>query len=773
MLLPTKLSDGILRLRDELAKKGEILSNDEINRYCDSFRDRFGPDKLAGMDGETLVDAMHNSSNPDSMVYWLEFKNDDEFPSPKFGSIAGGSALKFGLYKRKETGAWTTGSPMKQRERSIDEAAVIAKNHREQLIKGIRLLERLSDDPSDSHYAELQKRMDSEAPSVGDTAWGHKYFSLVFPEKMDFFHNPDYQRFHLIKLLQTPPELEGRYVCAGRYVAIAKELGLHLRNLGRILWQMNPKPHRYWRIGTKLDGVESRWDLMRENGCVAVGFSEVGDLAGLQYKREDKEMIKSRIAIKYPGTPSQIGKKTQQLFNFAATIREGDLVVPSDGETVLGIGKVIGDYFYVENSDAPHRLPVMWLSFDEWKIRGMEGLRTTVKELKRTENLMEIERKIHDSKPSEEQVSKMAPANVRKKLEGIPGRIQSILERKGQAILYGPPGTGKTYWAERAAKDLASFHKFGRPYGELTEDEKTEIFGNSTGSQGLVRICTFHPAYGYEDFIEGFRPRILDDRMVFQLTDGILKKLCGDAAKHAGDRYYLIVDEINRGDIPRIFGELLTIMEKDKRGKPLLLSGSGASFFLPENVFIIGAMNTADRSIALLDAALRRRFGFVELMPDSSVFGDAVVEGIPLGPWLDSLNSKILEHIGRDARNLQIGHSYLLDKGKPVDSCDKLAKVVRDDIVPLLEEYCYEDYRALLKILGKGFVDEGGQRIRHELFEASMKDEFVQAMKSIDPSLASSTLAVLSEARRPEEEEEEDAENGDGTFDSDETAGAR
>src|SRR5215218_6915086 len=112
--------------------------------------------------------------------------------------------------------------------------------------------------------------------------------------------------------------------------------------------------------------------------------------------------------------------------------------------------------------------------------------------------------------------------------------------------------------------------------------------------------------------------------------------------------FLLIIDEINRGDVPRIFGELLTVLEKDKRGRPVTLPLTGATLRVPENVYVIGTMNTADRSIALLDTALRRRFGFIELMPDSSVLGDTVVGDIPLGSWLNALNASIIANVGRD-----------------------------------------------------------------------------------------------------------------------------
>ena len=132
---------------------------------------------------------------------------------------------------------------------------------------------------------------------------------------------------------------------------------------------------------------------------------------------------------------------------------------------------------------------------------------------------------------------------------------------------------------------------------------------------------------------------------------------------------------------------------------------SRSAFRVPPNVLLIGTMNTADRSIALLDTALRRRFGFVELMPDASLLEGATVAGIPLGPWLDALNRRICEHVGRDARNLQVGHSFLLEGGQPVKDAVRFFRVVRDEIIPLLEEYCYEDFDALHSILGSGLVD--------------------------------------------------------------------
>jgi 5-methylcytosine-specific restriction protein B len=244
----------------------------------------------------------------------------------------------------------------------------------------------------------------------------------------------------------------------------------------------------------------------------------------------------------------------------------------------------------------------------------------------------------------------------------------------------------------------------------------------------LVRWCCFHPGYGYEDFIEGYRPETVAGRLTFKRVAGIFKQLCADA-RDAGDRrFYLIVDEINRGDVPRIFGELLTVLEKDKRDKLVVLPLSGEMFCIPPNVYLIGTMNTADRSISLLDAALRRRFGFVELMPDSSVLAGCVVKGIPLGPWLDALNRRICERLGRDARNLQVGHAYLMHGEEPLKDFDQFKRVLRDDIVPLLAEYCYDRPTALQQILGKLLWNDAAASVHDKLFDPGREDALIDAL---------------------------------------------
>ena len=381
--------------------------------------------------------------------------------------------------------------------------------------------------------------------------------------------------------------------------------------------------------------------------------------------------MKPLLEEQYPSDPKILSRKAGEIRDFIAGMQDGDVVLAADGERVLGVGHATGPYRYeeAEPTGAPHRRPVEWNSTEEWKLPTSEGLRTTFFPIRRyPENIVEIERRLLEGDQSlAPKPGATAPTRTLR-LDGIPGRLQAILERKGQAIVYGPPGTGKTYWARRTARDLAAIGAFGRPFTELAADERAKVDGTDK-TAALVRWCTFHPAYGYEDFIEGFRPQINSAKqLVFERCAGIFKTLCADAGDDSEQRkYVLVVDEINRGDIPRIFGELLTLLERDKRGLEVILPLSGDRFTVPQNVYVLGTMNTADRSIALLDTALRRRFGFVELMPDMSVLGAASAGGsIPLGQWLAALNDRLRTHLGRDARNLQIGHAYLLEDGHPV-----------------------------------------------------------------------------------------------------------
>jgi len=770
--LDPRVAAELQLIYDRLDAEEKLPSNAQLDAAYGVFQSRFSPDRLQGMDGEDLLLHMHSRGDSSSLVYWLEFKNDEEFQTRLMGSIAGGNAHKFGLFFRQEKSAWISGTAQNPKEISLAEAIAIAHKQRDELVAGAELLARLPAQANDQDYLNVQAQMNEVAPTVGDSAWGHKYFSLLFPEKVDNFHSPDYQRFHLIRLLQTPPASKGRYVNGGRFVAAATELGMRMNTLNSVINERDSgNPYRYWRIGTT-EGASgpSQWEEMKRGGYIAIGWDAIGDLSEIrsnpdntQRKSAIRDLLLEHRSDKYL-TSGSAGNAVGHLHRFLMDIQEHDLILAADGAKTLGVGRVGGPYYYASEGRFRHRLPVDWLSLDLWSMPDHEHLLSTVGQLgKFPANLVEAESRILGAQaPPREQLQSITPAVP--SLTGIPAQISKILERKGQMILFGPPGTGKTHWAEIAARELASRSWFQKAFDQLSETERGMLVGTEQQPLGAIRTCSFHPAYGYEDFLEGYRPESVDGRMVFQLRNGIFKRLCEDAAAQPNRDFFLIIDEINRGDIPRIFGELLTVMEKNKRGKCVLLPLTGSAFRVPPNVRIIGTMNTADRSIALLDAALRRRFGFLELMPDSKVLGQARIGALPLRPWFDALNENVVRHSGRDGRNLQIGHSYLLsDTGQPLSDILSFASVLAEDIIPLLQEYCYEDYATLELILGNSLVDKVRQRVRAELFSSGNGDELIQAVLAHYPNLTTYTAVTEGENGEGDTilEEEDHAEAGD------------
>ncbi|HDZ0827553.1 TPA: AAA family ATPase, partial [Klebsiella pneumoniae] len=221
-------------------------------------------------------------------------------------------------------------------------------------------------------------------------------------------------------------------------------------------------------------------------------------------------------------------------------------------------------------------------------------------------------------------------------------------------------------------------------------------------------VVTFHQSYGYEEFIEGIRARSDESGNIsYPIEPGIFIRLCQRANADPGHRYAIFIDEINRGNISKIFGELISLIEVDKRAgmsnaMSLQLSYSGDHFSVPANVDIIGAMNTADRSLALMDTALRRRFDFVEMMPDLSLLSGAKVKGIELESLLEKLNSRIEALYDREHT---LGHAFFMPVKNALDAGDEEAAfkqlkiAFQKKIIPLLQEYFFDDWNKIRLVL--------------------------------------------------------------------------
>jgi len=272
-----------------------------------------------------------------------------------------------------------------------------------------------------------------------------------------------------------------------------------------------------------------------------------------------------------------------------------------------------------------------------------------------------------------------------------------VIHAPSNTILFGPPGTGKTYGVVDKALEILDPELLAATKGQGAAARATlkQRF-DALHDEGRIRFVTFHQSFAYEDFVEGLKARAGESgALEYGVENGVFLELCIDA-QHSDLPYVLIIDEINRGNIARIFGELITLIEPSKRqgmdeALSVCLPYSKQKFAVPANLHLIGTMNTADRSLAAMDVALRRRFRFIEMPPQPELL-DWSVEGVPVGELLSTLNSRIEVLLGRDHL---IGHAYLMGaKDLPA-----LSDAFRLRILPLLQEYFFEDWRRIAWVL--------------------------------------------------------------------------
>lgn len=300
-------------------------------------------------------------------------------------------------------------------------------------------------------------------------------------------------------------------------------------------------------------------------------------------------------------------------------------------------------------------------------------------------------------------------------------------------ILYGPPGTGKTYHTINYALSILE----NRSLEELALEDRRVLKSRFSvfEAAGQIQFITFHQSFAYEDFVEGIKPFTEAQQVQYSVEDGIFKQICSAAREHlltdqqtqvrggdkatppdwdkltyrqweASKKYVLIIDEINRGNIANIFGELISLIETDKRaGMPeamrVALPYSKDKFSVPPNVYLLGTMNTADRSIEALDLALRRRFNFIELQPQPHLIARqharALTAGIHLERMLKVMNERIELLLNKD---YCIGHAYFMD----LHNLEQIKAVFEHRIIPLLKEYFFGDYAKIGLVLGQAFL---------------------------------------------------------------------
>ena len=420
------------------------------------------------------------------------------------------------------------------------------------------------------------------------------------------------------------------------------------------------------------------WPEFGKEGIAAIGWDSLGDLA--QYASRDD--IAKAISEEW-GNPNP-RNDSLALWEFARVMEPGDIIlVRKGGRQLVAHGVVTGSYTYDEDrAEYVHTRTVDWTPVDDWRVPEDRKLpsKTLTDFTKYPSRVRDAFRWLKEPDDPRNGDSSYALEDALVGLVITKVQLQEILDSLAQRknlILEGPPGVGKSFIARRIAWAL-----IGRKANENIE------------------FVQFHQNYAYEDFIQGYRPTSGGG---FELRDGVFHRFCTRAASSA-DPHVFIIDEINRGNLGRILGELMLLIEADKRGSQhrmqLTYAPDGQRFYVPENVHVLGMMNTADRSLAMVDYALRRRFAFVPLRPayGSEAFTQFLLDaGVEeevvrlINQRFRSLNQSIREDVQNLGQGFEIGHSYFVPTGDETSLDEPWYRtILRTQVLPLLREYWFD-----------------------------------------------------------------------------------
>lgn len=528
---------------------------------------------------------------------------------------------------------------------------------------------------------------------------------------------------------------------------IIKKEGQHVvTELKKIIQKCNKKYnfkkdcHVNWQNSGKIKKylwLQLKYEKYRNSSPISVSIF---------VEKDEKGIARYRVSLELRGTNQTDSLDEKKRFNRIKEVYHRHLDIPK-GE---GMEYVLGSNEY----GTPKHISESRESIKE-KIRS--GIYDKVQICVYIENTpgkldadyeAEIMNAVEKIKPYYEYVSKKLEEVGLKKMKVIDNKNEiendNEITHEKNIILYGPPGTGKTYNTVYYAVAICE----NKTIDDVKKDPYSDVFKRyyDYKNSGKIEFTTFHQSYGYEEFIEGIKPcSSVEEKnangLEYSIVPGSFKAFCntvkGKNERGNRENSVFIIDEINRGNISKIFGELITLIEDTKRDGEkeqisVNLPYSQELFSVPNNVYIIGTMNTADRSISLMDTALRRRFHFVEMMPDTKVLKDISIkdkEGKDSGIDVQEMVKKINERIEiLYDREHTIGHALFLGLVE-TSTVEKLASIFKKSIIPLLQEYFYEDYQKIQLILGDNgkkddsnkFICDKEIKIR-EIFNGDIND---------------------------------------------------
>ena len=696
------LEDLILAFDNDRYIFGSHISEEDAMKLQSQFTSDFPPERISDMslDDYALgkIDPVTGQTDHGTFCYRLEFEIEG------FGGISGTPANKFGIYRKKSTQEFIY-------NRSKFESPETAYN----TIKS-EILSILQDGKQfavNKNWTILAQKLEGDFNIRRHVR--SKILSVYYPNEFLQMHSNEDAEHILGSLFGLPRE----QIPNGLFLKQAKLLELKnahpvMKNWSNMdysffIWHSTPQKkakvtrtfdkESVWlvRAGRKGEGEQ----IALERNIVGIGYG------GFDRSIEDMKSFKQHYITLHPDYKvGNVNRIVPQIWDFLHAVKIGDFVLLpllAQNSQLVAVGRIEGDYQDTKlHPELNVTRPVDWLkrdvpksTFDDDFAKSL-GFRGTVHRLGGSamiQKLKESLKKIGVTEVMFEQhmdsgISKIEQINATTtftiedlaKTTYLPTEllteIEALLIEKRQIIFYGPPGTSKTYVAR----------KFSEYFTQKADN---------------VEIIQFHQSYSYEDFVEGIKPNIsVTAGIEFSRQPGLFKNLVKKCIDNPQERFVLIIDEINRGNISKIIGELVYLLEYRNEAISLTYS-PGEKFYIPSNLYIIGTMNSADRSIAFVDYALRRRFYFIDFYPDSEGrilsewFKDnrIILDASTILDMLNQINRKIREQLGKE---YQIGHSYFMVKDLNIG---KLKMIIKYAIVPLIEQYYFGKEKSVKEIM--------------------------------------------------------------------------
>lgn len=528
-------------------------------------------------------------------------------------------------------------------------------------------------------------------------------------------------------------EENNTYILDFLYNELVKRIGLSHPNLSKIVYSVfELGSTNYYKVELNKYSV-SDLDKMIQSEYFFPPIKLNRDLSDFTSTKELREFTKGIDYREYSAT---------QINSLTIGLKRNDVLLLVDEREAKYVGVLKGEYEFISEEAFQHRVPIVWHKVkDTFEISGK--VPKLINRIYPIKDQVNVELAVEKG----DTVSSTILPNRKeiKPLKGIMREINSLLMKKKQIILSGAPGTGKSYWALNTVYELVARQNYQNSFVNLRFEEQDQVKNSEQ-----IKVVVMHSNYGYEEFVEGLRPENINGDLVFNIKEGVLKEFANKAALKPDKNYYLILDEINRTDLTKVFGELIYSIENTKRGEYIDLSVSKDRFTVPSNLYIIGTMNNADKSVSLIDLALRRRFGFINLETDYELINQVIQESpvlvdeegtgedleleqvttgaeINISDWLLAVNERIVDTLGSEGRDLQIGHSYFLSKGAVISEPAQFVDVIKYEIIPLLEEYTYNNTDQLKKILGRKIFDSSN-RLRNDLLSETKFSDLVEAL---------------------------------------------